>query len=277
MFTHIPSVPEHGGVRVAVLDVGQGLSVVAQTASHALVYDTGPMYSAEADSGSRIVVPFLRATGVRRLDGIIVSHADNDHAGGTASVFDAMPVRWMASSLPEDHPLHVWPEQSMRCFAGQAWVWDGVRFEVLHPHWASYEVVRMKSNDRSCVLRITAHGVRLLIAGDAEARSEREMLARDASRLSADILVVPHHGSTTSSTPEFIAAVGPQFAVFTSGYRNRFGHPRPEVLQRYIDAGSRLLRSDRHGAVQFDVRADGVGVRIEREVRRRYWLDPPDP
>jgi len=276
MFTLMPPGPQRGSVRVAVLDVGQGLAVVVRTANHALLYDAGPMYSPDADSGSRIVVPYLRATGVRRLDGVIVTHADNDHSGGVASVLDAVPVRWMASSLAEDHVLHGSNDRSIRCFAQQQWEWDGVLFEMLHPGWESYDLVRRKSNDRSCVLRITAHGRRILLAGDIEMRSERELLLRDASRLRAEILVVPHHGSTTSSTPEFVAAVAPEVAVFTSGYRNRFGHPRPDVLQRYIDIGSRLLRSDHHGAVQFEINADGVGMRIEREVRRRYWMAPPD-
>jgi competence protein ComEC len=146
---------------------------------------------------------------------------------------------------------------------------------MLHPSWESYGVERMKSNDRSCVLRIAARGWRILIAGDIEARSERELLAVDASKLRADVLVVPHHGSTTSSTPEFVAAVQPKIAVFTSGYRNRFGHPRPEVLQRYIDQGSRLLRSDRHGAVRVEIGDASITIEIARELRRRYWHDPP--
>lgn len=276
MFSQIPRGPAPGSVRVAVLDVGQGLSAVVRTANHALLYDAGPMYSAESDSGTRIVVPYLRAMGIRRLNGVIVSHADSDHSGGAASVFDAVPVDWLASSLPAEHGLLGWSDRPMRCFAGQQWTWDGVTFEMLHPNWTSYDIARMKSNDRSCVLRVTAHGTRILLAGDIEARSERELLARDSERLRAQILVVPHHGSTTSSTPEFVAAVAPAVAVFTAGYRNRFGHPRPEVLQRYIDLDARLLRSDRHGALQFEIGPETLDIRIEREVRRRYWLDPPD-
>jgi len=275
MFTERPPGPPSGHVQVSVLDVGQGLSAVVRTANHALLYDAGPMYSPDADSGSRIVVPFLRATGASRLDGLIVSHADNDHAGGTASVLDALPIGWMASSLARDHALNDLARRPLRCFRGQAWHWDGVDFEMLHPSWESYGVERMKSNDRSCVLRIAARGWRVLIAGDIEARSERELLAVDASKLQADVLVVPHHGSTTSSTPEFVAAVQPKIAVFTSGYRNRFGHPRPEVLQRYIDQGSRLLRSDRHGAVRVEIGDASITIEIARELRRRYWHDPP--
>jgi competence protein ComEC len=276
LFTEVPPGPRPGSVRVAVLDVGQGLAAVVRTANHALLYDAGPMYSPEADSGSRIVVPYLRATGIRRLDGVVVTHADNDHAGGMAAVLDAVPARWMASSLPPEHPLHGRIGRSLRCFAGQHWEWDGVSFDMLHPAWSSYAAARMKSNDRSCVLRIAAAGRRMLLAGDAEARSEREMIARDRARLRAEILLVPHHGSTTSSTPEFVAAVAPQTAIFTVGYRNRFGHPRPEVLQRYLDLGSRLLRSDRHGALQLELSPDRMELRIERALRRRYWQDPPE-
>jgi len=275
LFTEVPPGPESGALRLTVLDVGQGLSVVIRTARHALLYDAGPVYSADADSGSRIVVPYLRATGVRKLDGVIVSHADNDHAGGAASVLAAVPVRWLASSLPPEHPLHAASGRSVPCYAGQHWEWDGVRFEMLHPDWASYSIARMRANDRSCVLRITAPGQRVLIAGDAEARSEREMLARLGDRMRAEMLVVPHHGSTTSSTAEFIAGVAPQNAIFTVGYRNRFGHPRPEVLQRYLDYGTRLLRTDHHGALTFDIDSTAVMIRAHRDERRRYWQDPP--
>jgi competence protein ComEC len=132
----------------------------------------------------------------------------------------------------------------------------------------------MKANDRSCVLRIEAGRTRVLIAGDVEARSERAMLRRGEA-VRAEILIAPHHGSTTSSTPEFVAAVAPEIAVFSAGYRNRFGHPRVEVVERYAAAGSRILRSDRDGALSFDIDYAGVGVQTERERRRRYWQDPP--
>ncbi|MCC6534150.1 MAG: DNA internalization-related competence protein ComEC/Rec2 [Burkholderiales bacterium] len=275
LFAVVPPGPPPGAVRLTVLDVGQGLAVVVRTAQHALLYDAGPSYSAQADSGSRIVVPYLRATGVRRLDALVVTHADNDHAGGAASVLSAVPVERLLSSLPQDHALHAAAARSILCHAGQDWSWDGVRFEMLHPQAASYAATRLKANDRSCVLRISGARTRVLLAGDAEARSERDMLARDPGRLRAEILVVPHHGSTTSSLPEFIAAVRPDTAVFTAGYRNRFGHPRPEVLERYSIYGSRILRTDRHGALELDVGHAAVELRAWRDMRRRYWQDPP--
>ena len=271
LFVVVPAGPRWGDVRVAVLDVGQGLAVVVRTENHALLYDAGPLYSAEADSGTRIVVPYLRASGIRRLDGIIVTHADNDHAGGVSAVIAGAPVDWMLSSLPDWNELHAELPNSMPCYAGQRWEWDGVHFELLHPQPESYGVERMKANDRSCVLRIQTPATRLLLTGDVEARSERAMLARDPQALRSEILVAPHHGSSTSSTQSFIEAVAPRITVFTVGYRNRFGHPRREVVQRYRDIGSRILRSDRDGAVLLEVGAEGLRVDLQRSRYRRYW------
>jgi competence protein ComEC len=273
LFLRVPPGPAPGSVHMTVLDVGQGLAVAIRTHSHALLYDAGPMYAPDMDSGTRIVVPYLRASGVRRLDGVIISHADNDHAGGAASVFAAVPVGWLASSLPAEHPLHAAAAESVPCTAGMRWEWDAVRFELLHPA-AGHERLPMKANDRSCVLRVSTGRTSILITGDAEARSERSMLAR-GEPVAADILIVPHHGSTTSSSPEFVAAVAPEVAVVSAGYRNRFGHPRAQVLARYQAAGSRILRSDRDGALLFDIGPGGVSIAAERERRRRYWQDRP--
>ena len=275
LFLIVPPGPAWGELRIAVLDVGQGLAVVARTQHHALLYDAGPLYSADADSGSRIVVPYLRASGIRRLSGVVVTHADNDHSGGMASVLAAVPFEWMLSSLPDWSGLHLAARRSMPCQAGQRWEWDGVRFELLHPPIESYDIERMKANDRSCVLRIETPTARVLLTGDIEARSERALLARDAEALRADILVAPHHGSTTSSTAPFVVAVSPAVTIFTVGYRNRFGHPRAEVVQRYVEAGSRIVRSDRDGAVLLEISGDDVRLELQRRRYRRYWQDSP--
>ncbi len=275
LFLVFPTPPQPGTVRMTVLDVGQGLAIVIRTHRHALLYDAGPIYAPDADSGSRIIVPYLRAAGVRRLDGMIVSHEDSDHAGGAASVLAAVPVQWLASSLPGGHRLHAAPAESRSCLAGQDWEWDGVRFEILHPV-AGHEALRLKANDRSCVLYITVGATRVLITGDIEARSEREML-HEGTPLRAEILIVPHHGSTTSSTREFVAAVRPEIAVFSVGYRNRFRHPRPEVVERYKQVGSRIVRSDRSGAIEFELADASLRITAERERRRRYWQDAPEP
>jgi competence protein ComEC len=272
MFLLLPPVPQTGALQMAVLDVGQGLSVVLQTTNHTLLYDAGPRYSDDADSGSRIIIPYLRGQGIGRLDGMLISHDDNDHTGGAASIMKAMPVGWMGSPLPSGHALAGMARKDLPCFAGQSWVWDGVRFEMLHPAYPSYADASFKDNDRSCVLKVISSHGSVLIAGDIEKGSEEELLARAAHSLKANVLVAPHHGSKTSSTPDFVRQVNPGAAVFTAGYRNRFGHPKPEVLQRYRENGSRIYRSDMDGAVMFEFGAGaGTNAKTWRRNRPRYW------
>src|SRR5450830_565823 len=272
MFAMTPPIPPPGAAWITVLDVGQGLAVFVQTKRHALLYDTGPAYSPEADSGTRVILPFLRASGIASLDAMIVTHEDNDHAGGAMSVLSGLPVAVLYSSLSASHPaLLVAPAYRLPCAAGQGWNWDGVRFELLHPTAGSYAVDGLKSNDRSCVLKISAARGTVLLTGDIEARSEQELLERVPGALRADVLVVPHHSSRTSSTDEFIAAVQPRWVVFPVGYRNRLGHPKEEVVERYRLIGAQMLRTDSAGAVLLRLEDEGVGVRSYRELRKRYW------
>ena len=284
LFAIAPAPLPAGNAEIVVLDVGQGNAVLVRTAQHALLYDAGPQFGPGADSGNRIIVPYLRAAGVRRLDGVIVTHDDDDHWGGAASVLQAVPTDWLLTSLPDLDPLVVQAERPWRCEAGQRWEWDGVRFEVLHPARESYEDPAVKNNDRGCVLWIEAGGRRVLLPADIERRSEAALLAGSRDRLTADVLLAPHHGSRTSSTAEFVRAVSPRIVVFAQGYRNRFGHPQRDVVQRYRDIGSRLYRSDRDGAISVAIRADGaISVTPYRAVYRRYWQTPlvgdpvPDP
>lgn len=269
-----PPRPGPGELRLTVLDVGQGLAVHAQTAGHDLLYDTGPQFSTDANSGNRILLPYLRAIGVRRLDGLIVTHPDGDHAGGAISVLDGIPVDWTASSLPAGHPFRHAPGHR-GCADGQRWTWDGVTFEMLHPRAVDGDSAAAwrSGNDLSCVLKVSAAGKRVLLSADIEAAAEAALLARHGPRLRADWLLAPHHGSRTSSTPAFVAAVGASTVVFPVGYRNRFRHPNAEVLRRYEARGARLLRTDRDGAVTLHLGADGETLALEREVRRRYWHD----
>ena len=254
--------PAEGEAWVTVLDVGQGLAAVVRTRDHALIYDPGPLYSAESDAGQRVVVPYLRALGIDRVDVLMVTHRDSDHAGGATSVKSALAVDRIYASTGE--------AGAEPCRAGQRWTWDGVGMAVLHPADEDYGEQR-KSNNLSCVLRIEAGGKRLLLTSDIEARDEAALLKRNPEALAADVLLVPHHGSRTSSTPEFIAAVAPQDAVIPVGYRNRFGHPKAEVLERYEAGGIRVWRTDRDGAVRLRVAPDGVDVSAWRDERRRYW------
>jgi competence protein ComEC len=267
LFAVTPAVPKAGELWLTVLDVGQGLAVVARTQGHTLLYDTGPAWSAQADSGNRIVLPYLRGEGVGRLDMLVVSHEDKDHAGGLASVLAAMPVGQLVSSGPPDRlPVGSVPYR-LPCFAGREWQWDGVKFKWLHPG-ADAPPLSKRTNEASCVLRIEAAGGSVLLAGDIEKGSEQALLKQGRLQL-ADVLLVPHHGSGTSSTPEFVAAVAPRHAVFSVGYRNRFGHPKAEVWARYASASRE--RTDRDGALTFRFNQAGVTFQSTREARRRYW------
>ena len=272
LFTVPPPAPPQGALWLTVLDVGQGLAIFAQTREHALLYDAGPAYGPEADGGSRVVLPFLRAAGIARLDAMVVTHDDSDHAGGAATVLSGVPVAALYTSLPQAHAA--WaaaPGYRLPCAAGQGWEWDGVRFDLLHPDADSYGVQRLKSNDRSCVLKISTTQGAVLLSGDIEARSEQELLERAPGALRAQVLVAPHHSSRTSSTQEFIAAVQPRWVVLPVGYRNRYGHPQEEVLARYRASGAQLLRTDRAGAVLVRIDAAGIAVQAYRDLRKRYW------
>lgn len=255
-----PERPEKGEAWVDVLDVGQGMAVLVRTAEHSLLYDTGPLYSADSNAGLRVVVPYLRATGVTKLDTLVVSHRDKDHSGGVAAVQAAMPVTHLLTSIAA---LSGEP-----CAAGQGWVWDGVRFSILHPESADYAVKAKKTNNLSCVLRVDNESSSVILPADIEADDERALVARSPSSLRSDVLLVPHHGGNGSSTPEFIAAVGARDVVFSAGYRNSFKHPRPEVLERY--AASRQWRTDRDGALRL-VLAESTSISAWRTERKRYW------
>lgn len=275
LFLSAPAQLAEGEAKLTVLDVGHGLAVVVQTRHHALLYDTGPAFGPGADSGTRIIVPYLRASGIRRLDGMVVSHDDIDHSGGAASVLSAMPVAWVLTSLPDVDPLLFESEQAWRCHSGQSWVWDGVRFEIMGPTLASYEDATLKDNDRSCVLKIATPSGHVLLPADIERRAEGALLDDRGSDLYADVLVAPHQGSRTSSSAEFVERVLPQIVIFPVGYRNRFGHPHKEVVERYRATGAKIYRTDRDGAITLVLASEGR-MRIEpfRAVYRRYWQTP---
>ena len=264
-FAVAPAAPKAGEAWITTLDVGQGLAVVVRTASRTLLYDAGPSYGPEADSGGRILVPLLRGAGVRRVDLMVITHEDSDHLGGALTVLESVEVDALASSIRATHPLNVLVPARSRCTAGSAWEWDGVRFEFLHPP-AGWEGTRR--NNQSCVLRVEANGASMLLTGDIE-RAAEALLVQSALR--SDVLLVPHHGSRTSSTQEFIAALAPRWAVVPAGYRNRFAHPAREVVERYEKAGATLLRTDRDGAVSVRLGRDAVEVMGERALRPRYW------
>ncbi|MBK8317386.1 MAG: DNA internalization-related competence protein ComEC/Rec2 [Betaproteobacteria bacterium] len=255
--------PAEGEAWINVLDVGQGLAAVVRTREHTLIYDPGPLYSADSDAGQRVVVPYLRMLGISRVDMLMVTHRDSDHSGGTASVQSALAVGELRSSVKE--------LGGERCIAGQRWVWDGVIFEVLHPAAEAY-AVNLKSNHISCVLRVTAGGKRMLLTADIEAPDEADLLARYPNDLAADVLLVPHHGSKTSSTAAFLSAVAAPVAIIPVGYRSRFGHPKAEVVARYEALATALWRTDRDGAVEVRLAASGIKLSAWRQAHRHYWF-----
>jgi len=262
--------PPPGRFEMVAADVGQGTAVLVRTATHLLVYDTGPQYSREADAGQRVLLPLLRARGENRVDLLMLSHRDSDHVGGAASLLGGTAVAAMSSSLADGHPLlNAATSRGIshrRCEAGQSWAWDGVSFEVLHPTPAEHAAAT-KSNAVSCVLRVQGETGSALLVGDIEAPQETALLARGAG-LRSDVLLVPHHGSRTSSTEAFIAAVAPRVAVVQAGYRSRFGHPAPDVVARYREQGIDVVRSDACGA--WTLSSSGTAV-CERQSARRYW------
>jgi len=263
-------IPQHeqlaqGEVELVLIDVGQGLSALVRTREHAVLVDAGPGFSGGYDAGQSAVLPTLRALGVSELDLFIVSHGDNDHAGGAAAVKRAYsPLQVLASRAQ--------PESGeQQCQAGSRWNFDGVELELLHPP----EHFPYLGNNSSCVLRVAANGAVALLPGDVEAIVESRLLREQKEKLAADLLLVPHHGSKTSSSTEFIDAVSPTLALIGVGHRNRFGLPREEVLQRYRERGVAIADTATAGAITIRLTADGVSPpREERQRRQRVWREP---
>jgi competence protein ComEC len=258
--------PPTGEFELLAADAAQGNAVLVRTAGHTLVYDAGPRYGPESDAGHRVLVPLLRAFD-EQVDTLVLSHRDSDHTGGAAAVLAMQPQAHLVSSLEDGHELQRL-RPSTRCAAGLRWQWDGVGFELLHPRAADYEVAS-KSNALSCVLRVSNGRQTALLAGDVEARQELQLVDGRAP-LQADLLLVPHHGSKTSSSADFLDAVKPAFSIVQAGYRNRFGHPAPLVLERYRERAIQVIDSPHCGAAQWRS-WQASQVACERDLQPRYW------
>ena len=263
LFNTPVATPDPGDATLTVLDVGQGTAAVVRTQQHVLVYDTGPKFSARFDAGHAVVLPYLRTLGVTDIDMLMVSHGDNDHIGGAESIVNSMPVKRILSSVPE----RIGP-QAEHCLAGQRWQWDGVDFVVLHPQSSG-----LTGNNASCVLRIATRGASVLLTGDIEYEAEQLLLASNALQ-PTDIVLVPHHGSRTSSTEPFVAALQAKHAVFSAGFLNRYGFPKPDIAARYQALGAKLWTTGTVGAIEFYLDHDSVRPPLAyRDVYRKYWTE----
>ncbi len=260
-----PHAPTAGVLWFTLLDVGQGLSAVIQTQRHTLVFDTGARFSDNFDAGSAVVVPFLRQAGISHIDRLILSNADNDHAGGASKLVEKMAVYEILSGESDSVPLdHVQP-----CTNQEEWQWDGITFRFLYPTVNSQN----KGNNASCVLLVENAAGRILLAADIEKKVESWLLNNMPEQLAVDIIQVPHHGSKTSSTLDFVTAVSPDYALISAGYRNRYRFPRPEIVQRWQAVDAVLLNTAEQGAIRYRLHpVEGIlkpeSYRLDA---KRYW------
>jgi competence protein ComEC len=260
--------PPDGCADVRMLDVGQGLAVVVRTRQKTLLYDTGAAFPGGSDMASRVILPYLSAQGVQRIDRLVVSHSDIDHAGGAAPILAGMEVGQVLAGEPEALTAAV------ACRAGRAWHWDGVGFSVLHPPGNG----RYAGNDASCVVLVEAGNARLLLTGDIESGVERALVAAGAPGR-VDVVVVPHHGSDTSSSGTFVGFMSADAALVSAGHGNRWGLPKQGVVERWRDAGAEVMTTSHDGAIGIRLcdRSGIVHVSKNRQQRRRVWHEPPPP
>jgi competence protein ComEC len=269
--------PAPGELWVTALDVGQGAAVLLETADHVLLYDSGPRYSPESDAGTRVILPYLRWRGIGRIDTLVISHLDSDHSGGAAALLRTLPVERVVTSIPPHHAAVAGARRVERCVAGQ-WLATGAMLtELVHPPADDYARPGRSTNAMSCVLRVQVGAHVVWLTGDISAREEALLLATPRDNWPSTLVAAAHHGSRHGSSSAWVEATQPAWALFQSGYRNRFGHPDSAVAARYEQAGAKLARSDWHGMVQWRLAAAG-GVEVERwrPDRRRYWHNQPD-
>ncbi|MCX7089188.1 MAG: DNA internalization-related competence protein ComEC/Rec2 [Methylococcales bacterium] len=266
LFFNAPTPLPQGSVRMTLLDVGQGLATVIQTTEHVLIFDTGIKFSADADSGQSVLLPFLAQQGIRHIDGVIISHGDNDHIGGVDSLLADYTPTWLYTSVP----AQLVDYNGQACEQGQRWTWDAVEFIILSP---SHEGL-MAENDNSCVLQIKTPTDSILLTGDIEKSAEAWLVDTYAEQLKSDILVAPHHGSNTSSTEPFLQYVDPSVVLIPSGYLNPFHFPHPAVLERYQAQQATWLNTAEQGALQVDINATETKITPFRAKAGKYWHTP---
>ncbi len=263
LLTVTPERPEQGKLWLTQLDVGQGLATVIQTRTHTMIYDTGPKYSERFDTGQAVVIPFLQKQGIQRVNKLMISHGDNDHIGGANSILKAIKIDSTTSGEPGK------PDGATLCQAGQSWTWDGVSFQVLHPR---EDGDHTGNNNGACVLKINEKNGSILLTGDIEIEAEEVLLQASGGLLKSDVMVVPHHGSKTSSHDEFLDKVSPRLAIISAGYRNRYRHPSQKIVKRYQKRKIKLLNTAESGAITVSFGVNGPVVSRYRQKRQRFWF-----
>jgi competence protein ComEC len=267
--------PREGEIWVTALDVGQGAALVVETKGRVLLYDSGPRYSPQADAGARIVLPYLRARGIEKVDLFVLSHLDADHSGGAASILGRVEVGEVWTSVDFGHPLLAKAQHVHRCLAGDSSALGRVDVHVLHPTAAEYGLPSRNTNARSCVVELRAATAHVLLTGDLPATQESDLVSRSPS-LRTTLLTAPHHGSRNSSSEPFVRATAPTWVVAQAGYRNRFGHPDPGVVARYRAVGAQVARTDFSGAIQWRFAQDGTTTVVRQRIdAARYWHNQP--
>jgi competence protein ComEC len=264
VLSYRPAPPPRDCIDYHVLDVGQGLAVVVQTARHALLFDTGPSFLNGSSTAELVIAPFLYGRGIDRLDKLVVSHGDLDHAGGVKVILDSVKVdEVMVGEVLQD----AGPNQR-QCVEGEQWHWGSGEFTVLHPR----DGAPWDRNNGSCVLLVEFGDARLLLTGDIESPAEQIMIHRRAVG-AADVVVVPHHGSLTSSSAPFVTAVRPGLAIVSAGFQNRWRFPRPEIVTRWEMSGATVVNTATMGAISQRMcsNARTTAVRQERSVTRKFW------
>ena len=257
-----PERPEQGEFWFTLLDVGQGLSAIVQTRDHTLVFDTGPKFSEQFNTGTAIVLPFLQRQGIKKIDTLMISHGDNDHIGGAKPLMQDMPIDIVLSSSQKQLP------HSLPCHAGQSWRWNQVDFNLLFPDKRDSG----SENNLSCVLKISTTVGSVLLTGDIEKQAERLLVQRYGNNLESTILIAPHHGSKTSSSPIFIDTVKANIVLFPTGYRNRYHFPAKAITQRYSSRKIEQFNTATHGAIRFDINSKTISSPIIwREQAKRIW------
>lgn len=268
-----PEPPANGAMHFTLLDVGQGLSAILRTHNHSLIYDVGPKFSSGFDAGEAILVPALRAYGINRIDTLIISHGDKDHAGGLDGLAANIPITTILSGEPDLIPANFAAAAKQQCLAGQTWNWDGIQFTILHPT----PPLPKRANDRSCVLQATAAGNSVLLTGDLGRISERRLAKTRGLGLRSHILVAGHHGSNSSTTTELLTMVKPEWVLISAGYRNQYHFPRPQVIARIKDARAKVADNASGGALEFWFAADGslIGPQAYRPRHAWPWTHQP--